>query len=220
MIQVDVWSDVLCPFCYIGKRHFEKALEQFSDRDQVKINWHSFQLDPFAQKNTGQNIYEMLAKKYGRDVEWAKSANERVIMMAKESGLNFEMEKMTPTNSFDAHRLIHLAKTQNLQDQIHERLFSAVFIEGKDISDHATLIQIGKAIGLDEKIVDQMLKSTDFKEEVNRDRDQAVAGGINAVPAFVFNQKYLVSGAQPVETFAQVFNELVKNNTSKDYPIS
>jgi protein disulfide-isomerase len=212
MIQLDIWSDVLCPFCYIGKRHFEKALEQFSDRDQVKINWHSFQLDPFAQKKSGQNIYEMLAKKYGRDIEWAKTANERVILMAKESGLNFQMEKMIPTNSFDAHRLIHLAKTQNLQDQVHEKLFSAVFEKGQDISDHVTLMQIGKEIGLDEKIVGEMLKSTDFKEEVNRDRDQAVAGGISAVPAFVFNQKYLVSGAQPVETFVQTLNELKQSN--------
>jgi protein disulfide-isomerase len=127
--------------------------------------------------------------------------------MAKSAGLEFNMEKMIPANSFDAHRLIHLAKTQNLQDQVHEKLFSAVFEEGKDISDHVTLIQIGKEIGLDEKIVREMLKSTDFKEEVNRDRDQAVSGGINAVPAFVFNQKYLVSGAQPVETFVQALNE-------------
>lgn len=207
MIQLDIWSDVVCPFCYIGKRHFEKALAQFPDRDQVKINWHSFQLDPFAPIPQPLNVYQMLAKKYGRDEDWARSANERVILMAKSAGLEFNMEKMIPANSFDAHRLIHLAKTQNLQDQVHEKLFSAVFEEGKDISDHATLIQIGKEIGLDEKIVREMLKSTDFKEEVNRDRDQAVSGGINAVPAFVFNQKYLVSGAQPVETFVQALNE-------------
>jgi predicted DsbA family dithiol-disulfide isomerase len=204
MVDVEIWSDVVCPFCFIGKRRFEEALAQFPQRDQVRVTWRSFELDPHAVKNSGRNIHEVLSMKYGRDLEWARQMTTNMTAQAAELGLDFRFDAVVPTNSFDAHRLAHLASQQGKQDEIHERLFSAYFTEGKDIAKHEILREIGRSVGLGDELIEPCLQSDQFKNEVRAEEDAAARLGLTGVPAFVFNKKYLVSGAQDPEIFLQV----------------
>jgi predicted DsbA family dithiol-disulfide isomerase len=208
---VEIWSDVVCPFCYMGKRKFEIALEQFQQRDEVEVIWHSFQLDSAAKRLQGKDIHDYLAAKYGRDREWAKERNGEVAARAKEVGLEYNFDKAIPVNTFDAHRFIHLAAAHGLQGKAEERLFAAYFTEGKDISDHGALAQLGNEIGLDPGEVRTTLASTDYADSVKGDIEEAESLGINSVPFFVFNRKYAVAGAQPshlfLETIHQVWEE-------------
>lgn len=200
-MKVDIWSDVRCPFCYIGKRKFESALEQFEHKDQVEVEWHSFELDPDTETQPGINAYDYLAKRYGKSREWAEETHRNVAETAAQVGLDFNFDISVVANSFDAHRLIQLAKSEGLGDQVEEALFKAYFTEGKDISDHSALTDIGTAIGLEKLTVQRMLRSTDFTAEVRNDEQTAQNIGVRGVPFFVFNQKLAVSGAQPPETF-------------------
>ena len=200
-MKVDIWSDVRCPFCYIGKRKFEMALENFAHKDEVEIEWHSFELDPNAETNTEINVYDYLAEKKGQTREWAIQMHEQVTKTAAEVGLAFYFDKSVMANSFNAHRLIQLAKSQKLGDQIEEKLFIAYFIEGKNIDDIETLSSIGISAGLDQHLVETTLNSEAFTDEVRMDEKAAQQIGISGVPFFVFDQKLAVSGAQPPETF-------------------
>ncbi|WP_285010856.1 DsbA family oxidoreductase [Pedobacter faecalis] len=200
-MKVDIWSDVRCPFCYIGKRKFEAALAQFPYKEKVEVEWHSFELDPNAETVPGVSSAEYLADKYGRPLEWAQQMQESVTATAVEVGLDFKLDISVVANSFDAHRLIQLAKTEGLADAVEEKLFEAHFTYGKDISDHAVLIEIGVAAGLGKMTVETMLAGSDFTDEVRRDEQIAQQIGIRGVPFFIFNQKLSVSGAQPPETF-------------------
>lgn len=210
MIEVEIWSDFACPFCAIGKRQFEKALANFPEKDQFKVTFKSFELDPSAGKGQKVSIYEVLAKKYGKTIEWAHKANQNVIQMGSDCGLEFNMDKIIPTNSFDAHRLAHFAAEKGFQDQIQEKLFSAYFKEGKDIANLDTLKSIGAEIGLDPKQVAETLNSDAYSDEVREDENEAQEFGIQGVPFFVFDRKFAVSGAQPVEAFKQVLTEALK----------
>ena len=206
-MKVKIWSDTACPFCHIGKRHFENALEQFSNKDNVEIEWKSFQLDPNAQVNQNVKAVEMLAKKYGMPVEEARQMNKRMETMATHAGLNFDLENIVLTNTTDAQRLIHLAKKHNLQDQAEERLFVAYLSEGKHIGDHQVLIQLAAEIGLDKEEVKATLESDRYLKEVKEEMLEGQQLGINGVPFFVIDDKYGVSGAQPVENFVEVLNK-------------
>ncbi len=210
-MEIDIWSDVVCPFCYMGKRKFEIALEQFPQKDEVEVLWHSFQLDPGAKRLPGKDTHDYLAAKYGRDREWAKERNNEVAARAKEVGLEYNFDTAVPTNTFDAHRLIQLAAAHGLQGKAEERLFAAYFTEGKDIGDHAALAQLADEIGLDPGEVRTMLASNDYADLVKGDIEEAESLGISSVPFFVFNRKYAVSGAQPshlfLETLHQVWEE-------------
>src|SRR5215217_6895988 len=155
-MKVDIWSDVRCPFCYIGKRKFEAALAQFEQKDEVEVEWHSFELDPNAETVPGASAVDYLAEKYGRPREWAEEMHENVTATAAEVGLDFHLDISVVANSFDAHRLIQLAKSEGLGDAIEEKLFEGYFTFGKDISDHSTLIEIGVAAGLDSLTVATM----------------------------------------------------------------
>lgn len=208
MIKVEIWSDINCPFCYIGKRHFEAALEKFPKKDQVQVEWKSFELDPNANPPKGADNFDLLAKKYGRDRKWAVEMNNNVSQMAAKAGLTFNMEKAIPANSFKAHRLVHLAKAHNLQDQMKEKLLSAKFVEGKDINDQEVLKAEAIKVGLDGMLVDALFASEDFSKAVRADEAQASQLGISGVPFFVFNQKYALSGAQPVEAFTELLGQL------------
>ena len=208
MIKVEIWSDINCPFCYIGKRHFEAALEKFPKKDQVQVEWKSFELDPNANPPKGADNFDLLAKKYGRDRKWAVEMNNNLTQMAAKTGLEFDMEHAIPANSFNAHRLIHLAKTQNLQDQMKERLLSAKFVEGRDINDPVVLKAESVKVGLEEEKVNRLFDSEDFAKDVRADEDKAAQLGISGVPFFVFNEKYALSGAQPVEAFTELLSQL------------
>lgn len=191
----------MCPFCYIGKRKFENALEQFAAKDDVEIEWHSFQLDPEMKAMPGKDIYSYLAERKGQSLDWSKQVHQQVAAMAADAGLEYNFDKAVINNSFDAHRLIQLAKKHGKDDNAEELLFKAYFTEGKDIGDKSVLAGIGEEIGLDKTEVEHVLSVGGFEREVNADIDMAAQIGINGVPFFVLDNKYAVSGAQPSETF-------------------
>ena len=212
-MKVEIWSDVMCPFCYIGKRKFELALEKFPQRDTVEITWKSFQLNPDMITDPDKNINQYLAEVKGWSVKQAEDANNYVTDIAKKVGLTYNMDKAIVANSFDAHRLSHLAKKYNKQDALEERLFLAYFTEGKNTADHDTLIAIGVEIGLEENEIKSMLESNEFSAEVNRDILEAQMVGARGVPFFVFDRKYAVSGAQDPAAFEQVLNTIWEEQT-------
>jgi predicted DsbA family dithiol-disulfide isomerase len=208
-MKVEVWSDIMCPFCYIGKRNYESAFNKFEGRDHIEIEWRSFQLDPTIPKHSPvkENVYQYLAHKKGISYELSAKMHEQVIQMAKDAGLDYRFDKAIVANSFDAHRLIQLAKTKGLGDAAEERLFRAYFTEGKDFGDHETLISIGKEIGLPEDEIKSALVSEIYAEKVEQDIQEATEIGVQGVPFFVFDRKYAVSGAQPPEHFLQALNQ-------------
>ncbi|QMW04392.1 DsbA family oxidoreductase [Spirosoma foliorum] len=205
-MDVEIWSDVMCPFCYIGKRKFEHALSQFSHKDQVNVVWKSFQLNPDMKTEPGKNINQYLAEIKGWSLDEAKRMNDRVTAMASEVGLTYDFDKAVVANSWDAHRLIQLAKQHGLGDAAEERLFRAYFTEGRDTSDHATLLELGTEIGLAAADVEQLLQSNQFAEAVSRDIYEAQQVGARGVPFFVLDRRYAVSGAQQPETFLGALN--------------
>ena len=200
-MKVDIWSDVRCPFCYIGKRKFEKALSQFEHKDKVEVEWHSYELDPHAKTEPTKNAHEHLADIKGQSKEWAMEMGRYVSETAAEIGITFDLDRQVVANSFNAHRLIQLAKSMGLGDEVEESLFAAHFTEGKNIDDKQTLVEIGVAIGIDEEVVSRMLESNSFTDEVRYDQSTAKSIGISGVPFFILNQKYTISGAQPPATF-------------------
>ncbi len=203
-INVEIWSDVACPWCYIGKRRFEAALAQFEQRDQVKIMWRSFELAPDAPKATEDTLNEMLAKKYGMSLQQAGNANAQVTALAAAEGLDYHLEKAHYSNTFDAHRLIHLAAEYNLQDAMKERLLKAYFTDGLVIGDLDTLVQLAAEVGIDAERARTVLASEAFADAVRADEQRATEFGISGVPFFAFDEKYGVSGAQPTEVFSEV----------------
>jgi predicted DsbA family dithiol-disulfide isomerase len=215
-MKVEIWSDVMCPFCYIGKRKFELALEKFPHRDTVEITWKSFQLNPEMITDPDKNINQYLAEVKGWSVEQAEDANNYVTDIAKKVGLTYNMDKAIVANSFDAHRLSHLAKKYNKQDALEEQLFIAYFTEGKNTADHDTLIAIGKEIGLNETEIKTMLQGNEFSAEVNQDILEAQMVGARGVPFFVFDRKYAVSGAQDPAAFEQVLNTVWEERSKLD----
>lgn len=215
-MKVEIWSDVMCPFCYIGKRKFEKALEQFSDNEHVELEWKSFQLSPDLTTNTKISVHEFLATHKGMSMEQAKGMNDQVTQMAAQEGLTYNFDKAVVANSFNAHRFSHFAKTQGKQDEAEEILFRAYFTDGKNIDDYDTLVDLGKSIGLDAGAVREALESGKFADDVHADIREAGTIGVRGVPFFVFNRKYAVSGAQPTEVFEETlqksFEEWRKEN--------
>lgn len=207
-MQIEIWSDVVCPWCYIGKRRFESALSGFQHRDQVEIRWRSFQLDPAAPQHSEQNVDEMLARKYGMSRERAAAANAQVSTLADREGLEYHLELAHPENTFDAHRLIHLAEKHGLQDAMKERLMKAYFSEGQHIGDRETLAKLASEVGLDLEETRGVLASEAYADEVTADEREARTLGITGVPFFVVNQKYGVSGAQPAEVFTKVLEQV------------
>jgi predicted DsbA family dithiol-disulfide isomerase len=206
-MNVDIWSDVVCPFCYIGKRKFESALSKFSHKEDIHIIWHSFQLSPDMEYTAGKSLNEWLAEKKGLTVQEAKQMNDHVSNLAAGTGLTFNFDIAKPANTFNAHRLIHFAAKFKLQDKAKERLLSAYFTEGLNVSDKDTLIQLGGEIGLDKKELEAMFDSDDMKYEVQSDIQEAEDNGIRGVPFFVFNRKYAISGAQSPEIFLAALNK-------------
>lgn len=213
-MKVEIWSDVMCPFCYIGKRKFEIALNQFSGKDKVEIEWRSFQLNPDMKTDPDKSINEYLSESKGWTLDYTRKANEHVTAIAKQVGLIYNFDKAVVANSFDAHRLSHLAKKYGLQNQTEEKLFSAYFTEGKNTADHETLVQIGTESGLNEEEVRTMLKGKDFEDAVRQDIYYAQQLGINAVPFFLFDDKYAVTGAQESATFLKVLNTVLEKSES------
>lgn len=216
-MKVEIWSDIACPFCYIGKRRFENALEKFSKKGtsvrpptEVEIVWKSYQLDPYFKPVLGQNIHQMLAEKKGWTEEHARQLNEQVIAMAKEEGLFYNLDSIIPANTLNAHRLIHLAAKHGLQDEAKERLLSAYFTEGRNLNSKDVLGELAVEIGLSFDEVETLLNGKEFADEVNSDAHEGAALGVRGVPFFVFDRKYAISGAQPEHLFLETMEKVVE----------
>jgi predicted DsbA family dithiol-disulfide isomerase len=218
-MKVDIWSDVRCPFCYIGKRKFEKALEKFPHKNEITVNWRSFELDPSLETNPEINSIEHISRVKGISKQEGIEMHKHVMNMAKEVGLDFDFEKSVVANSFNAHRLIQFAKSHDKGDEVEEELFKAQFINGKNIDDKETLTQIGVTIGLDEKNVKEMLDSDAFAQQVRNDQQQAQSLGIRGVPFFVLNNKYGISGAQPSDTFLDALQQTWEEVEKEKQPL-
>lgn len=206
-MKIEVWSDVMCPFCYIGKRRFEEALQQFEHKDKVEVEWKSFQLNPDMVTDPSVNISQYLADAKGWTLEYAQQMNKHVTEMAAEVGLTYNMDNAVVANSFNAHRFAHLAKKHNLGDAAEEALFKAHFTDGKNMDDAETLAELGTSIGLIADEVKQMLATDAFADDVKHDIAEAQYLGIQGVPFFVMNNKYGVSGAQAVPIFTQTLEK-------------
>jgi predicted DsbA family dithiol-disulfide isomerase len=206
-MKVDIWSDVVCPFCYIGKRRLEEALGSFAHRDDVEVVWHSFQLDPAAPAIAEGRTVEKLATKYGMTLEQAVAAQESLAANAATVGLQFNWQETKSGNTFDAHRLIHFAATQGRADAMKERLVRAFFTEGEQIGDRDVLVRLACEAGVDEQQAREVLESGAHADEVRADIAQAQAYGIRGVPFFVIDGKYGISGAQPTELFSQALGQ-------------
>jgi predicted DsbA family dithiol-disulfide isomerase len=204
-MQVDIWSDVVCPWCYIGKRRFESALSRFEQRDEVQVVFHSFELDPQAEGSPAGSIPDRLAAKYGISREQAVQNNERLARMGAAEGIDFQFERAQPGNTFDAHRLLHLAKVKDKQPQVKERLFRAYFTDGEPIGDRETLLKVAGEFDLED--ARDVLDSDQYAEEVREDERLAASLGIHGVPFFVLNGRYGIEGAQPAEL---LLNALVR----------
>ncbi len=206
-MQVEIWSDVICPWCYIGKRRFEMALANFEHKESVKVIWRSFELDPKSPQQYPVTLEEMLSRKYNVSMQEAAAMNARVSGLAQEVGLNYQLSKARPGNTFDAHRLLHFATSRQLGDKATERIMQAYFSESLAIGDRAALAKLAAEFGIDESEVLAMLESDAYTSEVRADEASAVKYGISGVPFFVINEKVGISGAQPVETFAQALKQ-------------
>ncbi len=215
-MKIEIWSDVMCPFCYIGKRKFETALDEFPNKEQVEIEWKSFQLMPELEKGVVNDLEKILVERRGIDPARAKAMNAQVAQAGKQAGLEFNFDRTLVVNTLDAHRFLHFAKANDKQNEAEEILFRSYFTDGKNIGDFATLIQLGAAIGLDIDELDAALENGNYADEVRKDIYEAQQVGVRGVPFFVFDRKQAVSGAQSPETFLQVletaFTEWRKNN--------
>jgi predicted DsbA family dithiol-disulfide isomerase len=208
ILKIQIWSDIMCPYCYIGKRRIEAALDQFEHKDSVAVEWKSFQLDANFIASPDDNIIDHLAEKYRKDSQWAKEMVDSMTQNAKNSGLDFHFEKAILANSYNAHRLLHLAKKHQLGNELKELLFKAYLTDGKNIDDLQTLSELGENVGIDKDIVEGVLNSDAYAEAVKNDITMAQQLGIQGVPFFVFDNKYAVSGAQHVETFVKTLEKV------------
>ncbi len=198
----------MCPWCYIGKRRLETALDSFEHAESVEIIWKSFQLNPDIQTNPSKSITEYLVEQKGWTMEYARQMNDHVSELAAKEGLEYHLDQSVVANSYDAHRVLQMAKTQGLGDVLKENLLHAYFTEGKDISNHQTLVELAGKAGLDSQAVQHMLKTTAFCDEVDHDIMEAQELGARGVPFFVIDRKYGISGAQPAEVFSDVLNQV------------
>ncbi len=204
---VEIWSDVVCPWCYIGKRRFERALAQFAHADEVDVVWRSFELDPSAPATIDVDLIERLASKYGVSRDQAEAMNARVSGIAAEEGLDYRLDIARPGNTFDAHRLLHLGAERGVQHDLGERLLAAYQSEGQPIADHNTLVKAAIAVGIDEHDVRAMLDSDKFADAVRADEDTGRQLGITGVPFFAIDRRYGVAGAQSAEVLLQALEQ-------------
>ena len=210
-LTLEIWSDIVCPWCYVGKRRIETALAGFAHRDEVALRWRSFELDPSAPPERGVSSAEHLASKYGMSLEQAQQSNVQMTELAASEGLEYHLDRTRGGNSFDAHRLLQLAADHDLQDAMKERLMRAYFTEGEAIGDRETLIRLAADLGLDAR---GTLESEAYADTVHADEELAARIGIRGVPYFVLDRRYGVSGAQPAELLLQALDKAWEARTT------
>jgi predicted DsbA family dithiol-disulfide isomerase len=208
-LLVDVWSDVACPWCYVGKRRLEGALARFAHKDDVRVTWHAFELDPSAPRKRppGMSHAERIAKKYGMPLAKAEAASQHLVEVAAADGIEMRFDRIQSGNTFDAHRLIHLAGERGVQDAVKERLLLGYFTEGESMGDPEVLVRLASEGGLDAREARALLASDRLTDEVREDERQAAELGIHGVPFFVIAGRFGLSGAQPVEVLLDALNQ-------------
>jgi predicted DsbA family dithiol-disulfide isomerase len=206
-VKVEIWSDVVCPWCYIGKRRFESALSRFAHRDEVEVVWRAFELDPSAQAVRDGDYAERLASKYRVAVAEARTMIDRMVSAGAADGLDMRFDLARPGNTFDAHRLLHLAFERGVQDALKERLLRATFTEGAAIGDREALAGLAVEVGLDPAEVQEALDGDAYADDVRADERRAASYGITAVPFFVVDEAYGVAGAQPPDVLLAVLEQ-------------
>lgn len=215
-MKIEIWSDVVCPFCYIGKRKFETALAQFAGKDNVEVIWKSYQLMPDMVTDFNKRVYQLVSEKHGVPMEQSKAMHSQMTQTAKEVGLIYDFDKAIPANTFKAHQVIQFAKTKGKQEDAEENLFRAYFTKGKNIDDLNTLLEIGVSSGLDKTELKTALENGTYISNVQADINEAQQVGVRGVPFFVMNRKYAVSGAQDPKDFLtnieKAFAEWRKDN--------
>jgi len=207
-MRVDIWSDLVCPWCYVGKRRFEKALARFDNRDKVQIVHRSFQLNPAAPRDHTSNRREMLMQKYGLSPAQAAEVDTRLTRTAAAEGLDFHLDGTLTGNTFDAHRLVHLAHAHGLQDQVIERLYRAYFSEQRSLFTQDSLVALATDAGLTRDEAAATLLDNRYAEAVNEDIEIARQLGVTGVPFFVIDDRYGISGAQAPDTFLDVLQRV------------
>jgi predicted DsbA family dithiol-disulfide isomerase len=205
-LNVEIWSDIACPWCYIGKRRFEAALAEFEHSDEVEVYWLSFELDPSAPREREGDRVEQLARKYGTSREQAQAMHEHMTGIAAGEGLDFRFDIARSGNTFDAHRLTHLAAAHRLQNAMKERLFRAYLSEGQAIGDPAVLERLAVEVGLPADEVRDVLAGDRYAGEVREDEQLAASLAITAVPFFVVDRAIAASGAQPPELLRELLD--------------
>jgi predicted DsbA family dithiol-disulfide isomerase len=221
---IEIWSDIVCPFCYLGKRKLEAALQQFPEKDHVVIEWKSFQLNPGVVTDTTTSIYTFLSQTKGMTEDVAKQMTAQITARGREENITYNFDETIVINTFNAHCLLHFAKEQGRQDQAKERLLKAYFTDAENVDDQEVLLRLGEEIGLDRKQLQRALAENVYAQSVQADMELAHQFGIGGVPFFVFDRKYAVSGAQetPVflETLQKSFEEWKVNNPNSQITIT
>jgi predicted DsbA family dithiol-disulfide isomerase len=206
-MKIEVWSDIMCPWCYIGKRRFERALDQFAEADKLEVEWKSFQLNPELKTDPSVPIHQYLSQKFGVDTAQALQMNQQVTSVAAGVGLSYQLDRAVLANTFKAHRLLHYAKSMGRQQEVKERLLRAYFTEGKNMDDVSVLAALAAEAGLDEATVKEVLATDAYVDAVRADIRESQQLGIRGVPFFVFDRKYGISGAQETRVFLETLEK-------------
>lgn len=197
-MKIEIWSDIACPYCYLGKRRLDMAMKELTFADDIEVVWRSFELDPNAQKSYQESKYELLAEKYDQSKEWAELLCESLTAQGKEIGVDFDFDNNQVTNTFDAHRLLQLAKAQGIGSELKEELLKQFFSNGKLISDQEVLLEVALAVGLEKGAVEQMLNSDNYASQVREEEQMAAEIGIQSVPFFIIDEAFGMEGAHPL----------------------
>lgn len=206
-MRIDIWSDVVCPFCYLGKKRFEAALDTWPHADQVEVVWHSFELDPAAPRETEGTLADNIAKKYSTSIEQSEAAQAAIAEQFGAAGSTFNWQIAKPGNTLGAHRAIHLGATKGKGEEVMAAMMRGYFTEGAAIGDREAIVRLAASAGLDETEVREALDSDAFTDAVRQDEAAAQRIGISGVPFFVFDDRLAVSGAQPTELFTRALNQ-------------
>ena len=208
-MKIEIWSDIACPFCYMGKRKFDMALAQFAGRDAVQIEWKSFLLNPDLKTDPSRSIFQYLSEIKGFPEEQARQMMTQITDSGNAIGLDYQFDQVVLANTMKAHQLLHEARIQGFQHAMEERLFEAHFVEGKNIDDVNILVQLASEVGMNTTALDVKILSGEYKTELEADINLAQQFGVRGVPFFVFDRKYAVSGAQEPETFLKTMEQIL-----------
>lgn len=206
-MKIEIWSDIMCPYCYIGKRRFEKSLELFQYKEHIEIEGKSYQISPDLKPVPGQSLEEMIASGKGMTLDDVRLMNNQAAQVAKYSGLTYNFDKAIPANTFNAHRFIHFAKHHGKQTEAEEILFASYFTNGKNIDDYPTLIELGKELGLDETLLEAILENGNYADEVRADMQEGKNAGLEVVPFYRIAGKHILAGVQSPRTMLKTIED-------------